>query len=393
MDGMGKKAAQLLLIVGVHQATDAYPNTLYRLQHLKLRFDADEIGEPLWATPEGGVSSVRSPLRTLVRALAAHVRIAWRVATGPHHEVAYVPYPAIGVALVLALLPTKWRPRRIVLDGFISIHDTVVNDRRLWEESAIQSRVLWWLERFAFRRADAVVVDTQQNADFFARVFRLPVERFVPIPLATNESAYLPSAYLPNGGVSRVLFIGTLVPLQGTETIAAAIRLLADREDVQFTLLGDGQDATKLGAALAGLTNVTWHRRWHSATELAREIAGADICLGIFGSTDKAQRVCSYKLYAYAAVGRATITGDTEWLRSLGMQRSERPFHPVPVDDPRALADAIEHLVDHPSERERLARNANRFYAEYLANARSLALLDSLLMPPRDDGQMTLDTR
>lgn len=377
---MGKRAALRLLIVGVHQATEAYPNTLYRVRHLKKHFDAQEINEPLWTTPEGGLASVRSPLRTLGRALAAHVRIAWRVATAPCREIAYVPYPAIGVVLVLALLPRRWRPSRIVLDGFISIYDTVVNDRRLWKSNAIQSRVLWAFERLAFRMADIVVVDTPQNARFYTRVFRLPSECFIPVPLAINESAYAPRPYRPNEGSSRVLFIGTFVPLHGVEAIAGAIRLLAERKDVQFRLLGDGQDALKLQAALEGLTNVVWQRRWHSAQELAEEIAEADICLGIFGAMDKTQRVCPYKLYAYAAVGRATITGDTEWLRSLAADGAAEPFWPVRLSDPRALAEAIEYLVDNPSERSRLARNANIFYGRFLANERSLVRLDNLLM-------------
>jgi len=376
---VAKRTIPRVLIVGVHQATDAYPNTLYRLRHLQERFDAYEINEPLWVTLQGGVASIRSPLRTLWRALAAHVRLAWRIATAPRRDVAYIPYPAIGVALLLALLPHSRRPR-IVLDGFISLYDTVVNDRRLWKPDALLSRMLWTLERRAFGIADIVMVDTPQNADFYARVFRLPSNRFVPVPLATNESAYAPSSYRPTEGRCRVLFIGTLVPLHGIETIAGAIRLLAHRADVQFTILGDGHDAPKLEGALEGLANVAWKRRWHSADELAGEIAESDICLGIFGATDKTQRVCPYKLYAYAGVGRATITGDTQWLRSIAAGESVAPFHAVPVNDPRALADAIEYLADNPAERERLARDATTFYRNFLANARSLPVLDTLLM-------------
>ena len=379
-DRVDKQAAPRLLVAGVHQATDAYPNTLYRLRHLKDHFDAHEINEPLWTTPEGGLASVRSPLRALWRALAAHVRLAWRVVTGSRKDIAYVPYPAIGVALVLGLLPRGWRPPRIVLDGFISVYDTIVNDRRVWKPGDLRSRMLWALERRAFRVADIVVVDTRQNADFYAQVFRLPSNRFVPIPLATNESVYAPRPYRPTHGPCRVLFMGTLVPLHGIETIARAVRLLADRTDVQFRILGDGHDAAKLQAALEGLTNVVWQRRWHSAKELAEEIAESDICLGIFGATDKTQRVCPYKLYAYAAIGRATITGDTEWLRSAAADKLDAPFYAVPINDPQALADAIGYLAHNPAERGRLARDANTFYEKLLANARSLPILDNLLM-------------
>lgn len=379
MERVDKRAAPRVLIVGVHQASDAYPNTLYRLQYLKDNFDTHEINEPLWATPQGGVTTIRSPLRTLWRALTIHVRLAWRVATGQHRDLAYIPYPAVGVALLLALLPRSRRPR-IVVDGFISIYDTVVNDRGLWKPGALRARMLWALERRAFRIADVVVVDTLQNANFYARTFHLPRDRFYPVPLATNEDVYAPSAYQPTAGQCRVLFIGTLVPLHGIESIAHAARLLAHRPDVRFRILGDGDDARKLEGALKGLTNVDWQRRWHSAKELAGEIAGADICLGIFGAGDKTQRVCPYKLYTYASVGRATITGDTRWLRSIATDSSSGPFYAVPVNDGRALANAIEYLADNQSERERLARDANMYYKNCLANALSFAMLDNLLV-------------
>jgi glycosyltransferase involved in cell wall biosynthesis len=371
---------QRVLVVGVHQATDAYPNTRYRLEHLQRRFDATHVNEPLWTGAGGGVASARAPVCTLARALGAHARIWWRLATAPRADVAYVPYPAVGVALVLGLLPRRRRPSRIVLDGFISVYDTIVNDRRLWQPRALLARLLWRLERLAFRRADVVVVDTPQNARFYADLFALPPARFVPVPLATNETAYRPMPIPPAQGPARVLFIGTLVPLQGIETIGHAIRLLSHRPDVQFTILGDGQDAPRLEASLGGMANVTWVRRWHSAEELAGAIAASDLCLGIFGGTDKAQRVCPYKLYAYAAVGRAAITGDTAWLRSVVASGIDPPFHPVAVDDPAALAGAIAFLLDHPAERDRLAANARRFYETSLANARSMPQLERLLV-------------
>ncbi|MFT4047582.1 MAG: glycosyltransferase [Solimonas sp.] len=366
-----------LLVAGVHQSSDAYPNTLYRVRYLRDRLGAHEVNRPMWSAPAAGWKSARSPLRALRRAIPSHLQVAWAVMRGPRFGCLYIPYPAPPVAWLLSLLPR--RSRRVVLDGFISLYDTVINDRKLWSPAALPSRLLYALERRAFARADLVLVDTPQNAAFYAGLFRLPPERFFALPLATNEDDYAPAPYRPLAGRCRVLFIGTLVPLHGIGTLAEAARRLASRRDIEFRILGDGAGAPVLQSGIAGLSNVTWKRRWHTAGELACEIREADICLGIFGDTDKTQRVCPYKLYSYASVGRATITGDTQWLRSVAAPDGSLPFRGVSVHDAAALADAIRRLADAPEERVRLADAARRFYAGHLSNAASMQALERAL--------------
>lgn len=363
-----------LLVVGIHLSSEAYPNTLYRVRDLREHFGADEIDEPLWTTPAGGWTSIKSPLRVLWRALVSHLRVVMSVVRKGKHDVAYVPYPAPSVVLLLSLLPQRFRPRRFVLDGFISIYDTIVNDRKIWSRRSVPAKALYALERRAFSRVDAVLVDTPQNADFYAEMFRLPRSRFVPLPLATNEVDFASKPYVPTAGRCRVLFVGTLVPLHGVGTIVEAAKLLSSRDDIEFRILGDGVDGETIQNEVKGLGNVVWQRRWHSSEELGQEIGRADICLGIFGDTDKAQRVCPYKLYAYASVGRATITGATDWLRSAD-HGHERAFLGVRVSNPSELADAIERLADDVSLRMSYARSVQAFYQDRLSNRHALGSL------------------
>jgi len=362
----------------VHQSTDAYPNTLYRVRQLRERLGAREVNYPMWATPNGGLKAARSPWRSLWRVCVSHCQVAWAVACGPRHDCVYIPYPALLVAWVLTLLPH--RPRRMVLDSFISVYDTAVNDRSLWSPRSLLSQLLFTFERRAFAKADLVLVDTQQNADFYARLFRLPTERFLALPLATNEDDYAPVSYLPTVGRCRVVFIGTLVPLHGIGVLAEAARQLASRNDIEFHILGDGACAPELQSRIADLPNVIWQRRWHTAQELADEVRKADICLGIFGDTAKAQRVCPYKLYSYACVGRAVITGATDWLRLAVGPDGRPPFFGVPVNDPAALALAVRRLADAPGERERWACAARRFYVADLSNERTIQTLARVLL-------------
>ena len=76
------------------------------------------------------------------------------------------------------------------------------------------------------------------------------------------------------------------------------------------------------------------------------KIVEADLCLGIFGNTDKAKRVIPNKVYECLAVGKPVITADTPAIREL-FEDGELVF--VSVADHISLAKAIMALKNDES--------------------------------------------
>lgn len=374
----------LLLIWGVHRDTDGYPNTRYRLQFLRglEEFDVKEIVRPIHIPNWGKKLGKLGPIIPSLTSLYSHIHILWQyiiLRRAPH--VLYVPYPAILALAMLDFIPQKLRPREIIADAFISIYDTVVNDRKLLEPPSIPARILHALERKAYHQADHIVVDTEQNADFLRNEFNLNASKVTAIPLSTNEVAYHSTPYLP-GKSCHILFIGTMIPLHGISTILATAKLLETVTAIQFRLIGSGQEGYKVKQAMAnGATNLEWITHWQSAEQLANEIAQADICLGIFDSGDKAQRVCPFKLYAYSAVGRAVVTAQTSWVHTATSNLEYEPFATVNAMDPEALAEKISDLLQHPEARKAYATNARKFYQDHLCNMIGHHQLRLLLRP------------
>jgi glycosyltransferase involved in cell wall biosynthesis len=379
---VGTKSRRRLLVLGVHSATEGYPNTLYRLQDLRRsdEFDICEINVPAWQS--GGYRLVRRFGLGALRGFIAHARVIGRYLSGEASDYAYIPYPAVFILFLMSFLPRRQRPGRIVADAFISVYDTVVNDRGLLAPNDLRARLLLWIERRAYALADVTVVDTEQSATFFASIFDIAPAKVRAISLSTNEDDLSFAPYQAAVGKCHVLFVGTLVPLHGIETILAAIELLSGRDDIVFKIIGDGQGAPSVErAAKDGKAGFEWDRQWQSSVQLAREIEKSDICLGIFGGGDKAQRVCPFKIYAYMSIGRAIITGQTEWAISADAVSPAPPFATVPVTDARALAAKIVELVDSPKLRESLARNGHEYYRAHLSNQKAMAdLRDSLLI-------------
>ena len=371
-----------LAVIGVHIKSDAYPNVKYKVEGLLAwpGLDVREVNFAPGATRSfagarraglfGKAASALGFGLAHLRALAAIVRLERACAL-------YIPYPAVFILFLLSLLPRSWRPRTVQADAFISLYDTIVNDRALLRAGHPLARLLLAIERRAYRSADVVWVDTTQNAIHMAALFGLPEARFVALPLSINEAVYAAPDYVPAGPSCTVLFIGTFVPLQGVDVIAEAIVLLRAQPGLRFRLIGDGQSAQRVAAILAGAggADLHWERDWQSAEALSAEIAAADICLGIFGGGDKAQRVWPYKNYGYMAAGRALITADTPAARALAMAGAEAAWASVPAQRPDLLAAQIVALAGDPGRRIRLARAAVHHYRQHLSNAASLALL------------------
>jgi len=160
-----------------------------------------------------------------------------------------------------------------------------------------------------------------------------------------------------------------LVPLHGIETILEAASILSNRKDIVFRIVGDGQDARKIEAWKSRHdVPLQWVRTWKTSEEVAREILNSDICLGIFGAGDKTQRVCPFKFYAYAAIGRPVITGATAWTDDVLKADGERFFETVPVADAVALAERISRLAGDAGMRKSLAIGSRNFYVKNLSN-------------------------
>jgi len=360
-----------LLIVGIHNASEGYPNVRYRLDFLRAQPDLEvqEINIPL-CNEDVRRKPVWGMVRLALRALIVHSALLVRLIQLPKADLAYVPYPAPSVLLLLACLPRWKAPGRVLADIFISLYDTAVIDRRLSKPDSIAARLLFWFEQCACRKADLLIVDTINNASYLSRLFRLPAEKISAIPLSTNEVDYQHIPYHPEPRRIKVLFIGTLIPLHGVGTIIEAAAHLRSRDNFEFLLIGDGQTAPEVEHLLAiHKPNLIWQRTWQTPRQLAAAIAEADICLGIFGDTAKAQRVCPYKLYAYASIGRAIITARSAWLTSISGISPDAVFATVKPADPEALANEIVALADNPARRSELAIASRRFYETTLSNA------------------------
>lgn len=229
-----------------------------------------------------------------------------------------------GHALVpFAWLLTRFPRRKLVFDAFIALHDTAVHDRKLlspWHPSAWGLFLLDWL---SCRLADEVLVDTEEHKKFFVRRYGLRPAKVRVIYLGARTDLFKPGIQKSTQDSRlrthnfNILFIGTFIPLQGIEHILGAAKILQKAlPAARFTFVGKGQteQAMKALAKKWELRNVRFELPVPYQA-LPDKIRDADLCLGIFGTSDKARRVIPHKVYDAVACGVPVVTADTPGIR------------------------------------------------------------------------------
>jgi glycosyltransferase involved in cell wall biosynthesis len=324
----------------------------------ELGVEVMECHRPLWELTRHKAGSFLSRRRlplTASRFAAAWASLLLEQRRVPPVDAVVVGYPAQPDA-PLASLCARRRGTPLVVDAMISLSDTLSGDRA--RVGSLAGASLDWLDRAAARRADLLITDTDAHANYFGERFELPEERIVVVPLGAEPELF-PCAPQPQAPV-RALFYGKLSPLHGLDTILAAARMPGVPP---VRLIGDGQLGPWLEGELAREPPRELEReRWVPYESLGGELASSAICLGIFGTSAKAERVVPNKVYQAMAVGRAIITADTPAAREV--LSHDRDAVLVPPGDPEALAEAMRRLAADSDVRRRLAECAHRRFLE-----------------------------
>lgn len=353
----------------------------------------------LWRDTGAKLGAARG--RGAALAAAGRQAAAWLRLIARHRRQAAYDLMLVGSTAHLDLpLARRLADRRgvpLVFDPLVSIGETL-RDRGLARPDTLRARLLEALERRLFALPDRVLVDTPEHGLAWARELGLAPEATILVPAGapavyrSHTPPYQATAPDPQRPL-RVVYAGQFIPLHGLETVLDAAARLAERRDIVFELVGEGQThaAIRARAERMGLPNLRFLPTWMPAERLAREhLAGAGLCLGIFGDQAKARRVLPFKVYAALAAGRPVLSADTPALRAL--LRPGEEVWTVPAADPAALAAAIAQLADDPATRARLAAAGQaawdaRFAPEILGR-RLLADLSALLAafdPARPD--------
>ena len=305
---------------------------------------AGECTAKIWRGVEdkSQVKGIADWLAIILRYCLAYPVLIFRYMRAPRHDAVLVAY--MGRLDVLVLWPfAKLRGARIVWDAFLSLYGTVVEDRKMIGAGHPAAWAIHSFEKLACAAADIVILDTRAHGDYFRDMYRLPERKVISVWVgAEMETFHQVSDNQKAAGNDEfnVLFYGQYIPLHGIEYIIDAARRVSD-PTIKWTIIGRGQEREKIDALLA--QDNLWSVKlidWVDYAELPGMIADADLCLGIFGDSDKAARVIPNKVFQILASGKPLVTADTPGIREILSDRMPGVWL-VPPASGAALAEAV----------------------------------------------------
>jgi glycosyltransferase involved in cell wall biosynthesis len=264
--------------------------------------------------------------------------------------------------LLLAKLLTRvGRRRKLIFNPLVSLYDTLVDDRGLFRPGSLAADFLFFIDRWSFRLADRIILDTDVHIDYISKKFGIERDKFAQVFVGADQEVFFSGHRVEKDTPFIVLFVGKFIPLHGIPYIVAAASLLKEERDIRFEIVGSGQLHDQIMELCRRLSvkNIAF-TEWIPYERLVEKMAQAHVCLGIFGESAKASRVIPNKVFQGLAVGMPVITGDSPASRELLIHGQSAIL--VPMADAQALAQAIRSLKQNRALREKIAAGGRTIF-------------------------------
>lgn len=230
----------------------------------------------------------------------------------------------------------------LIEDFFISMFDTLCNDRKTFAPSGLIGKLLHYIDKITLSYGDHIVCDTKAHSEYFHTEFDAPYKKLCVLYLQADTKIYFPMQlqrppHLRDKYI--VLYFGSVLPLQGCDIVLQAMKNLADKKSLYFYFIGPIN--TKQYKEQIPLSDNIEYINWLPQEELAKYINYADLCLaGHFNtSIEKAKRTIPGKAYIYQAIKKPMILGDNPANHELFNNDPNAVF--VEMGNAAALANTI----------------------------------------------------
>jgi glycosyltransferase involved in cell wall biosynthesis len=233
--------------------------------------------------------------------------------------------------------------------------------RDLWPEALVNVGALknplgvWWLRRMArkiYTAARHIVALSPGIKEGIVRT-GVPAERVTVIPNASDLDLFQPGL---DGSAARkrlglgdrftAIYFGAMGLANGLEYVIEAARILAERgkDHIAFVLHGDGGKRTELEemARSRKLTNVIFSNLVPDKAEVARIVAGCDVCMTIYRAA-REHTWSPNKMFDAFAAGKPVLVNVSGWLGDIVEDNNcGRRLDP---HRPEMLADVLQELA------------------------------------------------
>ena len=280
------------------------------------------------------------------------------------------------VDVVLGTTPPIFQACSAALAAFLRRKPFVLEIRDLWPEFAIalgvfRNPLLVWmahcLERFLYRSADHIIVNSPAYKGYLIEKRSLAAERITCVPNGVDGSMF---ASASDGASFRerfalrdrfvVTYAGAMGIANGLESLIEVAEKLKSRSDVCLLLVGDGRERAKLEAMARGrgLQNLIFAGP-QPKNLMPAVLAASDACIAILKNIPMFTTTYPNKVFDYMAAGKPTVLAIDGAIREVMEAAGGGIF--CPPEDADAVAAAIVRLADDREGARRMGAAAREY--------------------------------
>ncbi len=285
--------------------------------------------------------------------------------------------------------PTAWLLARLKGVPFL------LEVRDLWPAFAVAVGVLKnkllirlseWLERFLYRHADHVMVN---SPGYLAHVRERGAEEISLIPNGADPDMFDPAEngqdFRKKHGLEEhfiALYAGAHGMSNDLDVVLDAAVHLKNAPMIQFVLLGAGKEKERLQAKAhrQNLENIRFLAPVPK-TEMKTALAAADACIAILKPIELYKTTYPNKVFDYMAAGRPIILAIDGEVRKV--VESANAGLAVPPGDPAAMAEAVRQLAANPQIRCKMGMNGRQYIEVHFSRAKLADKFTQLLQSIR----------
>jgi len=248
--------------------------------------------------------------------------------------------------------------------------------RDLWPEFAIAVGVLkspllirlsYWLEKFLYRHADRIVVN---SPGFIEHVANQGGRNIHLVPNGADVGLFeLLETHKSRKSLGweekfTALYAGAHGMSNDLEVLLESAKELSSNPNIQFALVGDGKEKASLveKAKMMRLGNIHFLPPV-SKKQIGQTLSAADACIAILKPIEMYKTTYPNKVFDYMAAGKPVILAIDGVIRDV-VESADCGIFCTP-GDPQAIADAIKFLYNNQNRSRQMGLNGRKYLEDH----------------------------
>lgn len=257
--------------------------------------------------------------------------------------------------------------KKIVFNAVLSEYERMVISRQMARPLSLKGIYYWFSDLIAVHLADLILVESNKQADFFNKIFKVSKKKLYRNWIGADEDKFYYDRSVPKLQSFTVLFRGALMPEAGVEHVIKAAKILEDK-NINFLLLIGGllMDKTEKLIKEIDPKNLKYVTEYFSHDELRRTMQSCHLSLGQLSDHVRLKRTLPHKLYETLSMKLPYLTAHNPGVLEL-LTPNDTCLTCDPADS-NSLAEKILWIRDNYHLAQNIAENGYKLFKDKLSS-------------------------